>query len=405
MKRGFGQRVRTLYPPIPPFVVQGKQPSATASGGLAGLIQSVQHEVLGITFWFDPAPHRKSDSVSIRFSGQRVGVIGPLQRGDRFERDEKVEGVVGGSGPISLTARVFGINPGQWAVTAKVLNPNPGARAGPRRTIKASVAEAAYPAAWSWRKWELSKGSAAPVKTTLLPFIRVPGVIPMFWSAMAVLGLVVSVASQDLLISRAHLKIDNALTFSLFAIGLGLVGAKVWFVVLRRRERRVEGWCIQGFFVGIAVTAAAGFVGFHFPVGAFLDASTPGVFFGMAIGRVGCFFGGCCAGRPTGSRWGLWSVLDQRVGMRRVPTQMLEALLALGIGLMALVAVLSHGPLSGAIFVAGLAFYTLVRQGILRLRGGPPKSPRVAQFTAVTAAFVLAADLLFVTVGPALPVG
>ena len=405
MKHGFGPRARTLHPPIRPFAVPGKQTSASASNGLAGLIQSVQHEVLGVTFWFEPAPHRKSDSVSIRFSGQRVSVVGPLLQGDRFEQVEKVEGVIGGGGPISLTARVFGINPGQWAVTAKILNQNPGARARQRRTMNVSTTEAMYPAAWSLRKWKLSKGPAAPVKTTWLPFIRVPGVIPMFWSAMALLGLVVAVASQAQVISRAHLKIDNALAFSLFAIALGVIGAKVWFVVLRRRERRVEGWCIQGFFVGIAVTAAAGFVGFHFPVGVFLDASTPGVFFGMAIGRVGCFFGGCCAGRPTSARWGLWSVLDQRVGMRRVPTQLLEALLAVGIGLMALVEVLSHGPLDGAIFVAGLALYTLVRQGILRLRGGPPKSPRVAQLTAVAAAFVLAADLLFVTMGSAFRIG
>ncbi len=404
MKRGFERRVRTLYSPVP-FAVQGKRGSALTIGGFAGLMKSVEHEVLAVTFWFDPAPHRKFDSVSIRLSGQRVGVSGPLQRGDRFEQDEKIEGVVAGSGPISVTARVFGVNPGEWMVTAKMLNQNLDERARPRRATLAPTAERVHPAAWSWRKWKLSEGSATSVKTAWLPLVKVPGVVPGFWTVMAVLGLIVALAVQATVISYAHVQIENALAFSLFAIALGLVGAKVWFVVLRRHERRVEGWCIQGLLVGIGVSAAVGFAAFHIAVGTLLDASTPGLFFGMAIGRLGCFFGGCCAGRPTASRWGLWSVLDQRVGMRRIPTQLMESLLAFGVGLTALVAVLSHGPRGGAIFVAGLAVYTLFRQGILRLRGGPPKSGRVAQLTAAGAAFALASDLLVVALDPAFHVG
>jgi phosphatidylglycerol:prolipoprotein diacylglycerol transferase len=400
VKRGSGRRVRALYSPMP-FTVQVKPGVATSPGGFAALMQSVEHEVLAPTFWFNPASHRKFDSVSIRLSGQRIGVVGQIQRGDQFEQDEKVEQVVAGTGPISLTARVFGINPGEWMVTAKMLNPDLTRRVRPMRQTLAPTTESVHPAAWSWRSWKLSEGAATPVKTTWLPLIRVPGVIPGFWTAMAVLGFVVALAVQALVISGAHLNIDNALAFSLFASTLGVIGAKVWFVVLRRRERRVEGWCIQGLLAGVGVAAAVGFVAFHIPVGLILDASTPGLFFGMAIGRVGCFFGGCCAGRPTASRWGIWSVLDQRVGMRRLPVQLLEALLALGVGLSTLDMVLTRGPMGGAIFVAGLAFYTFFRQGILRLRGGAPKSSRVAQLTAAAAAFVLAADLLAVALDPA----
>jgi phosphatidylglycerol:prolipoprotein diacylglycerol transferase len=350
-----------------------------------------------VTFCFDPAPNRKAHSALIRLLGRRVGVVGEPQQGDQFAQDEKLEGIVAGSGPVSLTARVFGINPGEWIVTAKMLNPDRGVDGGRANTVPTT--EPVYPAAWSWRKWKLSKGPAMPVKTTWLPLIRVPGVIPGFWAAMAVLGFSVALAVQALVISRSQLKLDNALAFSLFAVAFGLVGAKVWFVVLRWRERRVEGWCIQGLLAGVLIAAAVGFAGFHVAVGTLLDASTPGLFFGMAIGRLGCFFGGCCAGRPTAARWGLWSVLDQRVGIRRIPTQLMESILALGVGFTALVAVLGHGPFGGAIFVAGLAAYTLWRQGILRLRGGPPKSALVARFTAVGATFALVAAVLVVTVG------
>jgi hypothetical protein len=78
----------------------------------------------------------------------------------------------------------------------------------------------------------------------------------------------------------------------------------------------------------------------------------------------------------------------------------MESLLALGVGLTALVAVLGHGTLGGAIFVAGVAAYTLFRQGIFRLRGGPPKSALVARLAAAAATFVLVADVLVVTSGP-----
>jgi phosphatidylglycerol:prolipoprotein diacylglycerol transferase len=128
-------------------------------------------------------------------------------------------------------------------------------------------------------------------------------------------------------------------------------------------------------------------------VGPLLDASAPGLFFGLAIGRIGCFVAGCCGGRPTPSRWGLWSS-DQRVGMRRIPTQLLESALALGIALLALIAVLGGSPLHGGIFVAALAAYTLLRQGILWLRAErPPGSDRGATLTAAAALVVLIVGL------------
>ena len=113
----------------------------------------------------------------------------------------------------------------------------------------------------------------------------------------------------------------------------------------------------------------------------------------MAIGRVGCFFAGCCGGPPTASRWGVWSS-DQRVGARRIPTQLLELVLAGILGLLVLVAVLSHGSAGGAIFVAALAAYTLGRQGLLRLRAEPRQTRLGGLLTAALAALVLIAAVV-----------
>src|SRR5439155_24837140 len=129
------------------------------------------------------------------------------------------------------------------------------------------------------------------------------------------------------------------------------------------------------------------------PAGVFLDVTAPGLLVGMAVGRVGCFFAGCCGGPPTASRWGVWSS-DQRVGARRLPTQLLELILALSLGLGVLVAVLGHGPAGGAFFVAGLAAYILGRQGILRLRTEARKTRLGGLVTAALAALVLVAAVV-----------
>jgi hypothetical protein len=68
--------------------------------------------------------------------------------------------------------------------------------------------------------------------------------------------------------------------------------------------------------------------------------------------------------------------------------------LALSLGLGALVAVLVHGPAGGAFFVAGLAAYTLVRQGLLRLRAEPRKTRLGGIVTAALAALVLVAAII-----------
>jgi len=131
----------------------------------------------------------------------------------------------------------------------------------------------------------------------------------------------------------------------------------------------------------------------HISIGVYLDVTAPGLLVAMAVGRVGCFFAGCCGGPPTASRWGVWSS-DQRVGARRLPTQLLELALAGILGLVVLVAVLRHGPAGGAFFVAGLAAYTLGRQGFLRLRAERRKTRLGGLLTAALAALVLIAAVV-----------
>jgi phosphatidylglycerol---prolipoprotein diacylglyceryl transferase len=384
---------RPVVDAAPRFDVVQSDTPVLPGGGFTALLESATQPILAVTYWFDPAPHPEPYPVTVRFSGRRADVKGRLHPGDRFVQDETIEEVIPGSGPVSLTARVRGINPGEWAVTAHMLGFAPPAL-GPRsHTPAAPAAVPLHPAARFWRRWAPSAESAEQVRTCPTPFARAPGILPGIWGAMVTLGMVVALALQFLVISDDHLALGHWWAVSLVAIVVGIVGAKVWFIVLHRRERLINGWCIQGFITGAILTAAILLVVLDVPTGVFLDVTAPGLLVAMAVGRVGCFFAGCCGGPPTASLWGVWSS-DQRVGARRIPTQLLELVLALSLGLGVLVADLGHGLADGTYFVGALAAYILGRQGILHLRAEPRKTRQGGLATTALAALVLVAAVI-----------
>ena len=368
-------------------------PSLPPSSGLTALLEAATEQILAVTYWFEPTPQQSNHPVTIRFSGQRVGVKGRVRSGDRFVQDETIERVIPGSGPISLTARIHKINPGEWSVTAHVLGAASTAQGLLAQENATLVVESLHPMLRFWYKWAAPATPSEHVRTCPMPLVRVPGLFPGIWGGMVALGIVLALTLQWLLIAGKHLVLGPWWVVSLGAIVIGIIGAKLWFIVLHRRAHRREGWCIQGFITGAILATALVLLVLHVPAGAFLDVTAPGLLIAMAVGRVGCFFAGCCGGPPTASRFGVWSS-DQRVGARRVPTQLLELALALSLGLLTLVAVLIHGTTNGAYFVGGLAAYTLVRQGIRNLRAEQPETKLGRLVTAVLAALVLVVSVV-----------
>jgi phosphatidylglycerol:prolipoprotein diacylglycerol transferase len=357
--------------------------------------------VLTPTFWFDPGQDGEPYRATIWFSGRREGVSGKPKPGDAFGREVTAEEIVPGSGPVSVTAEVRDINPGAWNVTAR-----PVARAG-GRVILPHVPDLGKDGrdrrSMLWpRRVPVPATSRATLRTVLLPFARVPGIIRFAYTGLVLLGVLAGLAVQALLLVRARLPAGPALAFSAYAVAGGVVGAKAWYIAVHW-GRKFDGWCIQGFVAGAAAVAAiAPAAGLGMPAGSYYAAAAPGLLIGMAIGRPGCFWAGCCVGRPTISRWGIWSS-DRRIGCRRIPVQLLEAALALLAGLAALVTVLLAGlGRSWPAAVAALAAYTLGRQFLLGLRADPPRMfARGRPLTAAAAAIVVIASIAVLTIGMA----
>lgn len=333
-----------------------------------GWLADAEPQALGVTYWFEAARAGEPYRATVRFTGHRLGPEPKPGPGGHFTVSETVERIMPGSGRVAVTARVADVDPGDWAVTAVV---TPGHR------TKATASG--------------STGFAPVVRA------RAPGVRLGAWPACVGIGVGVALAVQSRLAGRAHVPVGATLAVSSIASVVGLLGARIYYLADQRPRPPVTpdalltaGMCIQGFIAAAVPAAGVGVFVAGIPVGRFLDAAAPGLLFGMAIGRFGCLFGGCCAGRFTASRWGLWSS-DRRVGARRVPVQLLESAVAATIGAASLLAVLSGAAEPpGAVFVAAIAAYTLGRQLLLPWRDLPRRTPRGrALALAVTAAVVL----------------
>lgn len=322
-------------------------------------LQEIEPQALGVTYWFDAAPDGAPYPVIVDISGRLRGQPAPGQP-ETFSVLATVDDVVPGSGRIAVTTRVSDLPHGTWDVTATPVRP----------------ATEGDPAAWMpVTDSRLASGTASGT-TAFGPVVRVraPGVRLGAWPALVGTGTVLALVVQSLLAHRLGLPVKRLLPLSAVTCLLGLLGAKTYYLATHPAERRsflTPGMSIQGFVLVAVATLLGGSLLLGLSPGSVLDATAPGLLLGMMVGRFGCLLGGCCAGRPTSSRWGVWSS-DRRLGVRRVPVQLLESSLAGVVGALTLAAVLVFGASAGGLaFVAGIAAYTAGRQLLFPLRGIP----------------------------------
>ena len=84
---------------------------------------AVEPEALVVSHCFDSGEDGEPYSATIRLTGRRAGVHGIRTSQDDFVQEQKIEGVVPGSGPVSVTTWVYGLHPGEWTVNAELPGP------------------------------------------------------------------------------------------------------------------------------------------------------------------------------------------------------------------------------------------------------------------------------------------
>jgi phosphatidylglycerol:prolipoprotein diacylglycerol transferase len=348
-----------------------------------GFMRDLEPQSLGISYWFDAAPIGEPYSVTVHFAGRLRGNP-PTGGKESFAVVGTAENVLPGSGRVVLTVRVPDLPAGStWDVTATPVEP-----AAPGSTSQ-----------WSVRNDPRLPVAAACGTTMFTPFAAqvAPGVRLGAWPTLVAAGGIFALLVQSLLAARLGLPTSRLLPLSVLACVLGVVGAKTYYLATHRSEPvglLTIGMSVQGFVLVAVSTLLAGTLLLGLPLGTVLDVTTPGMLAGMAVGRLGCLLGGCCVGRPTTSRWGVWSS-DRRVGQRRIPVQAIESTLAGGLALLAAVGVLDWGTSSdGVIFFAGIAAYTAGRQLLFPMRMMPRATAHGRIVTLITSCTISLTALL-----------
>lgn len=186
------------------------------------------------------------------------------------------------------------------------------------------------------------------------------------YTAMLYFGCTVGVFAGAAVAGAAGLDPSRVGLATILLLIPALAGARLWFVlehwsVYRREPRRIwrrseGGAALHGGLLLSVVVSVPLLALLEIPFWTFWDAASFTMLVGLIFTRVGCLMNGCCAGRVTSGRLGVWLPDQRGVWARRIPTPLLEA------GWAALVlagAALARAgrPFAGAVFLGVLAAY------------------------------------------------
>ena len=145
--------------------------------------------------------------------------------------------------------------------------------------------------------------------------LEIPVVHLTIWSfgLMMALGFLAALFLARRLSRRAELDPATMSNAALYALIVGTLGARLFFVIHHFDEFRVAPLSVfaiwQGgleFLGGVVPTVLFLLLYLRrrkLPVRRYLDVMAVGLMAGLAFGRIGCFLNGCCYGKPTDLPW------------------------------------------------------------------------------------------------------
>jgi len=185
---------------------------------------------------------------------------------------------------------------------------------------------------------------------------------------------------------KAGLDDARVLDLGIYIIIAALIGAKLLLLVTDFRTFRADPAELLtlvrsgGVFYGGLILAVAVALWYirraGLPLWTTCDMFAPGIALGHVVGRFGCFFAGCCYGRPTTEPWGITftdpfaaSNVGTPLGIPLHPTQLYEAGAELLILIVLLTTERKSRPYPGRTFWLYMLLYAISRFIIEFYRG------------------------------------
>ncbi|UCD15266.1 MAG: prolipoprotein diacylglyceryl transferase [Candidatus Omnitrophota bacterium] len=161
---------------------------------------------------------------------------------------------------------------------------------------------------------------------------------------------------------------------------IALIGARIFYVIMEYKwfiQRPLEIILSRSGFVFYG-GVIFGFIPLYFLTKKYkidslkmLDSLGLGLPLGHSLGRLGCFFYGCCYGKPTDSVWGVLFPLNSPAGMlaeKVIPTQLISSFFLFLIFIV-LLFIRKYKKFRGQIFLYYLVLYGIFRFIIEFFRG------------------------------------
>ena len=184
---------------------------------------------------------------------------------------------------------------------------------------------------------------------------------------------------------QAGLDAGRITDLGVYVLIAGLVGAKLLLVVVDFRNYSLRPTDLLSifqsggvFYGGLLGALPVGFwltKHYRLPRWQVADVMVPGLILGQAIGRLGCFFAGCCYGRPAEVPWAVTfsspyaaQAVGTPVGSALHPSQLYESVAAFVI-LAVLLWLAPRKRFHGQVAVGYLVLYSSVRFALEFLRG------------------------------------
>jgi phosphatidylglycerol---prolipoprotein diacylglyceryl transferase len=223
---------------------------------------------------------------------------------------------------------------------------------------------------------------------SLLAWLRGPFTLHTYGLLLAVAFLAgLWVASRQA--KRAGLDSNRVTDMAVWVLIAGLVGAKLMLVVVDWRHYSgnpgqlwslfQSGGVFYGGLLGGMLTAWWYARRYSLPAWPTADVLAPGVVLGQAIGRLGCFFAGCCYGKPANVPWAVTFTdpyASRHVGtpldIALHPSQLYESL-ACFLVFFFLLWLAPRKRFAGQVVLAYAVLYSVARFGLEFLRGDPER--------------------------------